>query len=130
MNWALVIMAERFARLACSLAIWISLLFCSASSMARFRVREIADVLVGINGASWACEVKGTKTSSATRTTAREEPGFQLVKLLVVMLASSLCYGLESGGYPPHSKIIRNAASHWAAAARHWWPAGSRKITG
>src|SRR5437870_2877926 len=54
-NGARAIMEERSPRLACNLAIWISLLFCSASSMARLRVRDTAfgAAFCG-GGASWA----------------------------------------------------------------------------
>src|ERR1700674_3492197 len=111
-----------------------SWLFWRANSMARFRVREMAEVLVGIGCASCARAVKEAKDSSGTQTTLRAELGFEQVKVLLFMRASSLCYGLESGG-PSRLRIsktaalqiIRNAEIRWAASARHCWPAGSQK---
>src|SRR4029077_17584886 len=111
-----------------------SLLFWRANSMARFRVREMAEVLVGIGCASCARAVKGAKDSSATQTTLREKLSFEQVKVLIFMRASSLCFGLKSGGPAGFRinktaalQIIRNAEIQWAASALHCWPAGSQK---
>src|SRR5579864_683300 len=65
-----------------------SLLFCSASSMARFRVRATAEGLVC---ASCACADAGTATkkNNAMVNAIRKEPGFELKHDLLFMLVSS-----------------------------------------
>src|SRR5712672_3354213 len=70
-------MAERLARLAWSLATWMSELFWRASSMARFRVRETAEVVVdwGCSGGCCACALKVNGESRTTSRNEREKSG-------------------------------------------------------
>src|SRR6266852_2169077 len=96
MNWAFVIMAERSARLACSLAAWMSLLFCRASSIACFRVRETAELPA--DGASCARAVKGAEKSNGTSRTSKKELAFELVKPVLVMRAPFCSFSLKTGG--------------------------------
>src|SRR5258708_32106531 len=83
-------MAERLARLACSLATWISELFWRASSMARFRVRETAEGVVdwGPSGVCWACALKVNGGNRTTSRKQREKSGLALGRGLFFMLAS------------------------------------------
>jgi hypothetical protein len=83
-------MAERLARLAWSLATWMSELFWRASSMARFRVRETAEGEVdwGCSGGCCACALKGNGESRITTRKQREKSGLELGRGLFFMLAS------------------------------------------
>src|SRR6267378_8704817 len=84
-------MAERLARLAWSLATWMSELFWRASSMARFRVRETAEGAVAWGwGAScaWTDIVRGR--SRATWTPKRRRIDFAPGLGLFFMHASFL----------------------------------------
>src|SRR6267143_1140346 len=139
MNCAFVIMAELSAMLACSLAAWMSLLFCRASSMACFRVRETAEVLV--DGASCARTVKAAEKSNGTSRTSKKELAFELVKPVLVMRAPFCSFSLKTGGpsklpsnlgvhrvnNPPHRKFTRNGGIQLVASARPRSRANSRK---
>src|SRR5258708_41699 len=83
-------MAERLARLAWSLATWMSELFWRASSMARFRVKETAEGAVdwGGSGDCCACALKANGESRTTSRKQREKSGLAPGRGLFFMLAS------------------------------------------
>src|SRR5712672_887100 len=92
-------MAERLARLACSLATWMSVLFWRASSMARFRVRETAVGVVDWGwGAccAWTGIVRGR--SRATWTPKQRRIDFAPALGLFFMHASFCGFDFKSGG--------------------------------
>src|SRR5882762_3919156 len=122
-------MAERLARLAWSLATWMSELFWRASSMARFRVRETAEGVVdwGGSGVCCACALKVTVDSSVTRKKQREKSRLELGRVLAVMLGPCDSFILKSGGKTAALQTIRNVGILLVASGRRCWPASNQK---
>src|SRR3977135_2440060 len=110
-------MAERLARLAWSLATWMSELFWRASSMARFRVRETAEGVVdwGGSGGCCACALKVSGERRNTIKKPREQLGLYLGRGLFFMLACD-SFILKSGGKTAALQTIRNVGILLAAS--------------
>src|SRR5260370_29830635 len=139
MNWDFVIMAERSARVACSLAAWMSLLFCRDSSVVCLRVRVTAELPA--DGASCARAAKGAEKSSGTSRPSKKELAFELVKPVLVMRAPFCSFSLKAGGpsklssklggnrvnNPGHRTVTGNAGIQLVASGRPRSPAGIRK---